>query len=201
MHFVAVHAGYIKALVLACGIEHGVVTRTLCAKTKVVAHQHISHTQTLQKHLVNEGLRLLLSQARIKGDNNNLIDAAARQLGQFVAQSGNAFGRQFGFMQQGREIVARVGLKGHHTTGNAPVRGFIFEQGQHGLMAPVDAVKVTNGQGASGRNARMFEAAKYLHGGSYGGCQLEIGRKNAEKTQRKHPSCRQVVFITAYIVT
>jgi hypothetical protein len=42
-----------------------------------------------------------------------------------------------------------VRLKSHHATGDVAVRGFIFQEYKHGLMATVYAIKVANGQRAA----------------------------------------------------
>jgi hypothetical protein len=46
-------------------------------------------------------------------------------------------------MKFGKE-VARVRFKRHHATGHAAVACLIFKQGQHGLVATMYAVKITN---------------------------------------------------------
>jgi hypothetical protein len=45
------------------------------------------------------------------------------------------------------------------------VAGFAVEQGQHGLVAPVDTVKVANGERTAGQVGwQCVEAAKNFHG-------------------------------------
>ena len=167
MHFIAVHPGYVKALLLAGRIQHGVVARALGAKAEVIAHLHIAHTQTLEQDFVNEGLGLLLGQTGIKGQHHDLFDAAVFEFGQLVAQGGDPGWGQFGLVQDLGEVVAGVGLEGHHATGHAAMRRFTAQQGQHGLVAPVHAIEIANGQGAGRSQAGVVEAAKYLHGGVY----------------------------------
>jgi hypothetical protein len=62
------------------------------------------------------------------------------------------------------KVVARMRLKGQHAAGHATLLGLAFEQRQHGLMAPVYAIEVANGQGAGGMEPGVIKASKYLHG-------------------------------------
>jgi hypothetical protein len=71
---------------LARRVQHGVVARALGAEAEIVAHQHIAHAQAAHQHVVDEGLGRLGGQARVEGQHHGLLDAAARQLGQLVAQ-------------------------------------------------------------------------------------------------------------------
>jgi hypothetical protein len=64
--------------------------------------------------------------------------------------------------ERGKKI-ARVRLKGQHTTGHAALLGFTFQERQHGLVAAVHAIKVANRQRACACHIRVFEAAKNLH--------------------------------------
>jgi hypothetical protein len=43
------------------------------------------------------------------------------------------------------------------------VRSFVFQEREHGLMAAVDTVKVTDRQGALMSPVWVVESAKYLH--------------------------------------
>jgi hypothetical protein len=43
------------------------------------------------------------------------------------------------------------------------MRCFVFQKRQHGLVAAVDAVKITNRQGALDGPVGVVESAKYLH--------------------------------------
>jgi hypothetical protein len=45
--------------------------------------------------------------------------------------------------------------------------GFAAQQGQHGLVAAVDAVKVANREGAGRGQSWVLKAAKNLHGVLY----------------------------------
>jgi hypothetical protein len=65
-------------------------------------------------------------------------------------------------MKLGKE-VARVRFKRHHATGHAAVACLIFKQGQHGLVATVYAVKITNRQSASFGQLRMLKTSENLH--------------------------------------
>jgi hypothetical protein len=65
-------------------------------------------------------------------------------------------------VQLGKKI-AGVRLKGHDAAGHASMRCFVFQKRQHGLVAAVDAVKITNRQGALDGPVGVVESAKYLH--------------------------------------
>ena len=56
MHFIAVHAGHIKALCVASGVQHGIVSRAFGAKAEIVTHQHITRTQPIDQHIADECL-------------------------------------------------------------------------------------------------------------------------------------------------
>jgi hypothetical protein len=56
-----------------------------------------------------------------------------------------------------------VWLEGHHATGHPTVCGFVFQKSEHGLVAAVDTVKVTDRQGALLGPVWVVESAKYLH--------------------------------------
>ena len=144
-------------------VEHGVVARPLGAKTEIVAHQHVARSQALHQHFVDERLGRLRSQPRAEGQHHHLLHAAALQLGQLVAQGANACGSQFGLARRASEIVARVGLEREDATLHPPVGGFVVQQRQHGLVPPVHAVEITDGQRAGAGDARVVESAKDLH--------------------------------------
>jgi len=59
--------------------------------------------------------------------------------------------------------ISGVWLEGHHTTGYRAVRSFVFQEREHGLVAAVDTVKVTDRQGALMGPVWVVESAKYLH--------------------------------------
>jgi hypothetical protein len=65
-------------------------------------------------------------------------------------------------VQLGKKISG-VWLESHHTAGHPTVRSFVFQKGEHGLMAAVDTVKVTDRQGALVGPVWVVESAKYLH--------------------------------------
>jgi hypothetical protein len=163
-YLVAVHAGHIKAVGCACGIEHGVVACAFCTKAKVVTHQHVFHAQAFDQHLFNEGLRRLRGKGLVEGQDHALVDTASGQLVELVAQGGNAGGGKVGLLVLLGKEVARMRLKRHHATGHAAVTCLIDQQSQHGLMATVHAVKVANGQGASLGQLRVMKTSKNLHG-------------------------------------
>jgi hypothetical protein len=61
------------------------------------------------------------------------------------------------------KIVTRMRLEGENATGHAALLGFTPEQRQHGLMAPMHAIKITDRKGTSLIQARVLETAKKLH--------------------------------------
>jgi hypothetical protein len=65
-------------------------------------------------------------------------------------------------VQLGKKISG-VWLEGHHATGHPAVRSFVFQEREHGLVAAVDTVKVTDRQGALMGPVWVVESAKYLH--------------------------------------
>jgi hypothetical protein len=83
-------------------------------------------------------------------------------------------------------------LEGQYATRNAALLGFPAQQRQHGLVAPVDAVEVTDRYRAGAGNFGVVETAKNLHGFVIfliAGC--------AHRTRAR----RQFVMETLYIVT
>jgi hypothetical protein len=56
-----------------------------------------------------------------------------------------------------------VRLEGQRATGHAALLRFALEQGEHGLMAAVHAVKVANRQRAGWRNVWVLETSENLH--------------------------------------
>jgi hypothetical protein len=60
-----------------------------------------------------------------------------------------------------------MGLESHYPRWQAPVPGFVFEHGEHGLMAAVNPVKVADGQRAGLQKGRVLVAAKDFHVGDY----------------------------------
>ena len=163
LDLITVHAGHIKAEVVPGFVQHRVVACALGTKTKVVADQHVAYAQALYQHVVNEGLRCLAGEGGVKGQHHRLIDAAACQLLQLVAQRGDTCRGQLGLASDLGEVVTRVRLEGHHAAGHFAVLGLTVEQRQHGLMTPVDTVKVADGQRASVGDVGMVKTAKNLH--------------------------------------
>jgi hypothetical protein len=96
-----------------------------------------------------------------------LVNAATFELQQFVSQCGNARWRQIGLLVKFGKKVAGVRLKGHDAGGHAAMSRFIFQKGQHGLVASVDAIKITDGEGALMGEPmfalKVLDAAEYLH--------------------------------------
>jgi hypothetical protein len=81
----------------------------------------------------------------IKRQDHGLLNTAAFQVGQFVAQSGHAAGGEFGALGPLGKKVARMRLKSKHATGHAALLGFAAHEGNHGLMAPMHPIKIANG--------------------------------------------------------
>jgi hypothetical protein len=54
-------------------------------------------------------------------------------------------------------------FKRHHAAGDTPVLGFIFKQGQHGLVTAMDAVEIANRQGAGAGKLGVAVTAKDFH--------------------------------------
>jgi hypothetical protein len=54
-------------------------------------------------------------------------------------------------------------LKCHHTAWHTTVRGFVFQQGEHRLVASVDTVKIANGESTLTGSVWVVKTAKYLH--------------------------------------
>ena len=142
VHLITHHAGDIKTVGIARSVQHGVVAGPLRAKAKVVANQHIARTQGAHQHVVDEGLGGLAGYRLAKAQHHHLVDAAAGQLGQLVAQGADAGGGGRRFAGALGEVVARVRLKGQHTRRHVAVARLAVEQGQHRLVAAVHAVKI-----------------------------------------------------------
>jgi hypothetical protein len=111
----------------------------------------------------------------IEGQYHALVDAAGGQLAQFVSQGGNAGRGQMGVLRQACKVISWMGLERQHAAGQTPVLSFRAQQGQHGLVATVNPIKVANGQGAVGEALLGLKSVKNAHG--------EVGRhKGANKT-------------------
>ena len=127
VHLVTHHAGDVEAVLFlcrgACGVEHRVVACTLGAEAEIVAHQHVARAQATLQNLGDEGLRRHRREGIVKGRDDDLVDAAAFELGEFVAQRGDAHRRGFGPAGAAREVVARVRLEGQHAARQAAVAG------------------------------------------------------------------------------
>ncbi len=178
VHFVALHARHVETGRIARGIEHRVVAGAAGAEAKVVADQHVACAQAAQQHVVDEGLRRLRREALVEAQHDGLLDAAAFEFGQLVAQVGDARRRVGCTPGPGGEEVTRVRLEGHHAGRHAAVPRLADQQGQHGLVATVHAVEVAYRQGAVGRDVGMAETAQDSHGGglSWREQSLAIGR-------------------------
>jgi hypothetical protein len=74
-----------------------------------------------------------------------LLNTAAFQVGQFVAQSGHPAGREFRSLSPLGKKVARMRLKREHATDHAALLGLAAHQCDHGLMAPMHPIKIANG--------------------------------------------------------
>jgi len=163
MHLVAVHARYVKTFGLPGSVQHGVVARALAAKAEIVAHQHVAGAQAAHQYLVDESVGRLGGQPGVKRQHHGLLHTAACQLGQLVAQRAHARGGEFRLAVNPGKVVPRVRLERQHAAFHPPVRGLAVEQGQHGLVAPVHAIEIADGQRTGIGNARVVEAAKDLH--------------------------------------
>ena len=109
-------------------------------------------------------LRALAGQGGVKGQYHGLIHAALGQFLQFIAESAHAAGGQLRALQVQGEVVARMRLEGQHAAGHAALLRLAAQERQHGLVAAVYAVEITNGQCAGRGEARMLVAAEKLHG-------------------------------------
>jgi hypothetical protein len=137
--------------------------RAACAKSKIVPHQQVAHAQTIQQHIVNEGLRLLAGKRLVERQHHALVDATGTQLLELVAQVGNASRGQRGVVLKTREEVAWVRFKGHHTAGHTAVACLGAQQGQHGLVATVHTIEVANGEGTGRGQGGVMKATEDLH--------------------------------------
>ena len=72
-------------------------------------------------------------------------------------------GARSGWWLAAGKIVARMGFKGQHAARHAALLGLALEQRQHGLVAPVHAVKIADRQGAGRGHVGMVETAENLH--------------------------------------
>jgi len=57
-----------------------------------------------------------------------------------------------------------MGLEGQHAGGHATLGSFSRQQGQHGLVTPVNTIEIADGDGAGRFSPWMVEASKNLHG-------------------------------------
>jgi predicted deacylase len=73
-------------------------------------------------------------------------------------------GASSGLRVHAGEIVARVGLEREHATLHAAVRGLVVQQRQHGLVAPVHAVEIADGQRAGGAMPGWWKPRKIFIG-------------------------------------
>ena len=166
---IAHHAGHVKAALGTGGVEHGVVASPARAKAEVVAHQHVAGLQSVQQHVIDKGRWALRRKTRIETQHHRLLDAAACQLLQLVAQAGDARRGGLRLAAALGEEVARVRLKAHHAGRDATLPRLADQQGQHRLVASVYAVEVANGQRTGRRQVRVGEAAKDAHRGDCAG--------------------------------
>jgi hypothetical protein len=56
--------------------------------------------------------------------------------------------------------IARMGLESHYAAGHAALLRLAAQEGEHGLVAAVHAVKVADGQGAGACQSWVLVAAK-----------------------------------------
>jgi hypothetical protein len=178
MHLVALHARDVEALRGAGRVEQRVVAGSFGAEAEVVAHQHVARAQAAHQHALDEGIGRERGQAFVEGQHHGLIDAAALQLGQLVAQRRDARRRGHGLAhcrggrglrRACREEVARMRLEGQHARGDAAMARLVGQQRQHRLVPAVNAVEAADRQRAVRRQAGMVETAEHAHGAHYPG--------------------------------
>jgi hypothetical protein len=96
-----------------------------------------------------------------------VLDAAALELDDLVAQRGDARRRQVGLAGAAGEEVARVRLEREHAGGHAAMARLVAQQRQHRLVAAVHPVEVADGQrraaSRQGEGCEGSEAAMDLH--------------------------------------
>ena len=111
-------------------------------------------------------------QVLVEAQQDHVVDAAALELDDLVAQRGDARRRQLGLAGAAREEVARVRLEREHAGGHAAMARLVAQQRQHGLVAAMHAVEVADGQrraaSREGEGGEGAEAAMDLHGGIIG---------------------------------
>ena len=108
-------------------------------------------------------LDFLLSRPDIMADMDQFL-ALSREHAEVAAVADRyARWRQRRFIQHAGKVVARVRLKSERATDHAALRRFVVQQRQHGLMATVYAVKITNREGAARSHAGVVQATKNLH--------------------------------------
>ena len=171
MHLVAHHAGDVETGSRPGGVQHRVVAGAPGAETEIVADQHIACMQALLQHIGDEGLRRHRCEGVVETQHHRVVDAAALQLGQLVAQRRDARRRRLGLAGLACEVVARMRLEGQHAGRHAAVPRFADQQRQHRLVAAVHAVEIADRDGAAGQAAASTEAkaAMDLHRPDYPG--------------------------------
>jgi hypothetical protein len=162
-YLVAVHARDVEAARIAGGIQHGVVAGPLGTEAEVVAHQHIARAQAVDQHVLDELLGRLRGQPAVEGQHDGLGHAAGREFAELVAQRADACRRQVGFLGEGGEIVARMGLEREHAARQPALASLGLQEREHGLVATVHAVEIPYREGAGRGYARVPEATENLH--------------------------------------
>ena len=162
-NFITTHARHVKTPLLAQLVQQRIVAQAARAKAKVVAHQHISRAQALLQNFADKGFGRHCRELGVKRQHHALVNAATRQFGQLVAQCGDAGRSQGGFADQLCKIVARVRLESQHAAGQSPVTCFALQQGQHRLVAPVDAIEIANRQGRARCQPGVLKAPENFH--------------------------------------
>ncbi|MCY1369247.1 hypothetical protein D9M69_562750 [compost metagenome] len=92
VHLVAVHARHVEPVGFTGRIEHGVVAGALGAEAEVVTHQYVFHAQRADQDVFDEGLWCQRGEPGIERQHHTLVDTAAFELLQLVAQRGDAGG-------------------------------------------------------------------------------------------------------------
>ena len=165
VHLVAHHAGHVEAERAQPGIRVVACART---ETEVVAHQHAAHARPLEQHAGDE----VVGQQRCRGARRSAAGSRGRCRSARARRACRAaFAMRAGEIRlagAAREEIARVRLEREHAARHAAMAGLAAQQGQHRLVAAVDAVEVADGQrGAAfrqGEGGKGAEAATRLWG-------------------------------------
>ena len=125
----------------------------------------------------------------VEAQQDHVVDAAALELDDLVAQRGDARRRELGLAGAAGEEVARMRLEGQHAGRHAAMARLAAQQRQHRLVAAVHAVEVADGQRRAAFREREggegAEAAVDLHGGIIDRRAGGLGRRGFGATRRR----------------